>query len=379
MRFAAVIGHKSVKEKLTATAREGRVSHAQLFLGPEGAGNLAMALAYAQFLVCENREAADSCGTCPACVKMSRMVHPDVSYSYPVAGKEKIKNPKSVDFVEEWRKAVTDNPYLGYAEWVEQLDIENKQGLISVDEAADILRRLSLKAVEAPYRIVLIWCPEKMNAQSANKLLKIIEEPPVDTVFLLVASQYEQLLPTITSRTQLVKVNRLRDDELTTALVERHGLSRDDAKKVAHRSDGSYRQAQLILSEETPESDPAAQFLAWMRACLQLNVGALSKQMDEFASESRERQKSYLQFCLQIVRECVLLQYGDERLVRLEVKDLEAYRKFAPFVHTGNMDIFSKTLNDAIFHLERNANAKILFMDVSFSIHRLLQLKAVPA
>ena len=148
--------------------------------------------------------------------------------------------------------------------------------------------------------------------------------------------------PTITSRTQLVKVNRLRDDELTTALVERHGLGRDDAKKVAHRSDGSYRQAQLILSEETPESDPAAQFLAWMRACLQLNVGALSKQMDEFASESRERQKSYLQFCLQIVRECVLLQYGDERLVRLEGKDMEAYRKFAPFVHTGNMDVFSK-------------------------------------
>lgn len=379
MRFSEVIAHKSVKEKLTANAREGRVSHAQLFLGPEGAGNLALALAYAQFLVCEQREASDSCGHCPSCVKMSKLVHPDVSFSYPVAGKEKIKNPKSIDFVEEWRKAVIQNPYIGYAEWVEELDIENKQGLISVDEAADILRRLSLKAVEAPYRIVIIWCPEKMNVQSANKLLKIIEEPPVDTVFLLIASQYEQLLPTITSRTQLVKVNRLRDDELTSALVERNGLARDEAKKIAHRADGSYRQAQLILSDESPETDPAAQFLTWMRACLQLNIGALSKQMDEFAGQSRERQKGYLQFCLQVLRECVLLQYGDERMVRLEGKDLESLRKFSPFVHVGNVEAFSKTLNDAIFHLERNANAKILFMDSSFSIHRLLNQKAVPA
>ena len=238
---------------------------------------------------------------------------------------------------------MTDNPYLGYAEWVEQLDIENKQGLISVDEAADILRRLSLKAVEAPYRIVLIWCPEKMNAQSANKLLKIIEEPPVDTVFLLVASQYEQLLPYhhLAYATRQGEPPPRRRTDYRARRTTRARPGRREESGAPFRRQLPAGAAHLIGRDARIGSGRAVP-LAWMRACLQLNVGALSKQMDEFASESRERQKSYLQFCLQIVRECVLLQYGDERLVRLEGKDMEAYRKFAPFVHTGNMDVFSK-------------------------------------
>jgi DNA polymerase-3 subunit delta' len=376
MQFQQVIGQQKIKQRLISGVKENRVSHAQLFLGPEGSGNLAIAIAYAQYLVCEKPGDTDSCGQCSACIKMNKLVHPDVSFSYPVAPREKISKPKSVDFVEEWRKSVIDNPYINFNDWVEFLDIENKQGIIAVEESADILRRLSLKSVESGYKIVIIWLPEKLHISAANKLLKIIEEPPDQTIFILVAENHEQILTTISSRTQLIKINRIDDVEMLESLMTRHSLQREAAKKIVHRADGNYREALRLLTEDTEEDDDAKLFLEWMRHCLKANVGGISEFSESMTTVGREKQKMFLKTALHIARECLLMNYADHSMVRLEGEELEAFKKFAPFINRNNAEEFLNELNQAHFHLERNANTKILFTDLSFKMNHLLHVKA---
>jgi DNA polymerase III subunit delta' len=374
MQFKDVIGQEALKKQLARTAKENRVSHAQLFLGSEGSGNLALAIAYAQFLVCENA-GEDSCGTCPACIKMNKLSHPDVTFSYPVASKDKISKPKSSDFAEEWRTAVLDNPYLNFNDWVEQLDIENKQGIISAEECNDIVRRLSLTSYEHGYKIVIIWQPEKLFHAAAPKLLKIIEEPPEQTLFLLVAENYEQIIATITSRTQLVKLEHLADEEIAQALIQRFQLGKEAAKKMAHRADGNYREALLLAANSTIEEDDAKLFLQWMRDCLKLKVKEIGDFVDTIADRPREKQKVFLRTSLQIVRECLMVNYGHHSMIRMEGEELESFKRFAPFVNKNNAEDFARQLSEAHFHLERNANTKILFTDLSFTINRLLQVK----
>ena len=375
MLFKDVIGQTDVKERLIRSVNENRVSHALLFLGPEGSGNLPLALAFAQYLVCEKKNAEDSCGKCAGCIKMKKLVHPDVTFSFPVTTREKIKNPKSVDFISDWRKAVLANPYLGYNEWITELDSENKQGNISVDESADILQRLSLKSVEAPYKIVVIWLAEKMNAPATNKLLKIIEEPPEQTFFFLVSENYEQMLPTILSRTQLVKVKRITDEEMTLALMEKHSLSKDSAQKIAHRSGGNYLEAINLIHHHDEEQNENKRFLEWMRACLKLNLPAINDLTQDLAATSREQQKLFFQNSLHIFRECLMINYADRSMVRFEGEELEGFKKFSVFVNGKNAERFIEELNQAHFHLERNANFKILFADLSLKVNALLQIK----
>lgn len=375
MQFQQVIGQQQAKQRLVHAVKENRVSHAQLFLGPEGSGNLAMAIAYAQFLVCEKPGDVDSCGTCSACIKMNKLVHPDVTFSYPVAPRDKISKPKSVDFAEDWRKAIIGNPYLNFNDWVEFLDIENKQGIIAVEESADILRRLSLKSVESGYKIVIIWLPEKLHISAANKLLKIIEEPPDQTVFILVAENHEQLMNTIASRTQLVKINRIDDKEVMESLMSKHEIQRDAAKKIVHLSEGNYREAQLLLNNDHAEVDEARIFLEWMRHCLKANVSGIVEFSESMTRVGREKQKRFLQTSLHIARECLMMNYADHSMVKLEGDELIAFKKFAPFVNKNNADQFLEEFNKAHFHLERNANTKILFTDLSFIMNRLLHIK----
>lgn len=374
MQFKNVIGQAAVKQRLVNSVKENRVSHAQLFLGAEGSGNLAMAIAYAQYLVCENSN-DDSCGVCPACIKMSKLIHPDMTFSYPVAPKEKVSKPKSVDYIEDWRKAVIENPYLNFNDWVEFLDIENKQGIISVEESADILRRLSLKSVESGYKIVIIWLPEKLHLSAANKLLKIIEEPPDQTIFILVAENHERIISTITSRTQLIKINNISDEEIVSALISHHGLEQNAAKKIAHRADGNYREALLMVNNDPEEEDDSKRFLEWMRSCLKSNVANIAEFSDSMSKVGRERQKMFLQTALHIARECLMMNYADHSMIRMEGKELEDFKRFAPFVNENNAEQFVEELNKAHFHLERNANTKILFTDLSFKMNRLLHIK----
>jgi DNA polymerase-3 subunit delta' len=375
MQFKDVIGQQAVKQQLIRTAKENRISHAQLFLGAEGSGNLALAAAYAQYLVCESPNETDSCGKCSACIKMNKLAHPDVSFSYPVAPKEKMSKPKSSDFADEWRSAVLENSYLNFNDWVEQLDIENKQGIISAEECGDIIRRLSLKSFEHGYKIVIIWLPEKLFYAAAPKLLKIIEEPPDQTIFLLVAKNYEEIISTITSRTQLVKLQELSDDEIASSLVERLQLNKTTAKKIAHRADGNYREALLLASNSTIEDDDARLFLQWMRDCLKLKVKEIGAFVETIADRPREKQKVFLRTSLQIARECLIVNYGHHSMIRMVGEELENFKRFAPFVNRNNAELFAEKLSEAHYHLERNANTKILFTDLSFEINKLLQIK----
>ena len=376
MKFASVIGHGEVKSRLIQSALDSRVSHALLFLGPEGSGNLPMAIAFAQYLVCEKRTEFDSCGQCPGCKKMEKMAHPDVSYTYPVAPKEKISKPKSSDFITQWREGVIANPYLNYNDWMEGLELDNKQGIISVEESADILNRLSLKSVESMHKIVIIWLPERMNASSSNKLLKIIEEPPEDTLFFLVSENHELLLPTIISRTQLIKINRISDADMQEAIQKVHHLEAAAARRLVHRANGDYNETLKLIRNDEADADLNQKFLSWMRSCLKLNMTGIQEHSQEFGLSSRESQKNFLRHSLDIVRECLVINYGDRSLIRLEGKDLDDIQRFAPFVNQANVDGFADELNKAHFHLERNANSKLLFTDLSFSIYRLLNTKA---
>ncbi len=334
-----------------------------------------MAIAYAQYLFCENKGVNDSCGECPSCIKIQKLLHPDLTFSYPVATKPKLDKPRSVDFIVEWREAILNNPYISYQEWIEQIDLENKQGSIAVSEATDILNRLSLKSVEGGYKIVILWLPETLHTSAANKLLKIIEEPPDHTIFLLVGEDYGQIIPTITSRAQLVKVNRLSENEMIPALVNIHGLEHKTARHIAHRADGNYNEGLKLIRNDESDADLNQWFLLWMRACYSGNVMQIIEYTTAFAAESRENQKGHLHHALNVARECLLINYGDRSMIHFEGKELDELGRFAPFIHINNAEEFIIKLSEATYHIERNANSKLLFTDLSFSVQNILHRK----
>ena len=370
MQFKDVIGQEKVKQRLLNSVHENRVSHAQLFLGPGGAGTLPLAMAYIQFIGCENKQAEDSCGHCNSCLKFGKLIHPDEHFTYPVATVKDVKNPKSVNFVGQWREAVTENPYLSLQQWYDLLGMENKQGFISVEESSDIIRGLSLKSFESEYKFVLVWMPEKMRTDAANKLLKIIEEPPQKTLFILVAEDEEQIIPTIRSRTQLVKITRLNDNELAAALVFKFNLDRAKANVLAHLSQGDFITAQTLLAEGA--ENEAHDFIDWMRLCYRLPMKDLTKWVDEMAKTGRENQKNFLYYATHIARESLMLNFAGEQAVRLDENQFHSIKKFASQLNFRNGFSFVDELNRAHYHIERNGNPKIVFMDLSIKMNKLI-------
>jgi DNA polymerase-3 subunit delta' len=372
MLFREIIGQQAIKERLTRSVKEGRISHAQLFLGPEGSGCLAMAVAYAQFISCKNKVADDSCGQCSSCVKYNKLVHPDLHFVYPIALSKDIRT--STNVAAEWRNALLDNPYITLFNWFEQLNAENKQAVIGVEESAEILSKLSLTTYEAEYKIMIIWQAEKMNPAAANKLLKILEEPPDKTLFLLVCESEDQLLRTIVSRTQLIKIMKISDEDLTKALVDRYGLSAEAAEKTAHLADGNFAEALSLISENENAGQNLTSFQKLMRASLKFDPKAVMTWIDEISAAGRERQKNFLNYALHIMRESMVLNYADASLVKLGADEQDFVKKFSPFIHANNIEQFIEELNKAHYHMERNANAKILFMDLAFKFNELLNV-----
>lgn len=372
MLFKEIIGQQAVKDRLVRSFKEGRISHAQLFLGPEGSGSLPIALAYAQYISCKNKTDEDSCGQCSSCVKYNKLVHPDLHFVYPVALSKDVKT--STDVAANWREAFLDNPYITLFNWFEQLSAENKQAVIGVEESGEILRKLSLTTYEAEYKIMIIWQAEKMNPAAANKLLKILEEPPDKTLFLLVCENEDQLLRTIVSRTQLIKINKISDRDLIDVLVSRHNQTPDAAEKIAHLADGSYAEAQLLLSENENAGQNLASFQKLMRASLKFDPKAVMAWIDDISVAGRERQKNFLNYALHIMRESMIVNYGDTILVKLGADEQDFVKKFSPFIHGRNIERFIDELNKAHYHMERNANAKILFMDLACKFSELLNV-----
>ena len=307
------------------------------------------------------------------------MVHPDIHFVYPVVTGV-VKNPKSVDFVEDWRQQMIPDPYMSLNDWVDVLtggEAKTKQGNIPVEEAQDIIHKISLKAFEGKYKVIIIWMPEKMPPPTANKLLKSLEEPPDDTVFILASEARDQLLATILSRTQLVKLNRLSDSEIAEGLEQGFGIPAPEALNIARLADGNYSLALELAGRETGNGSHEEMFLNWMRLCFNplKTMDKLLLWVEGMAAEGREQQKQFLAANLQVLRECLLVNVADGAMVKLEDTQRVAIQKFLPFVNLNNVDDFAAALTEAAYHLERNAHAKILFLDLSLKISSVLQKK----
>ena len=379
MQFKDIIGHENVKSRLINSVKDGRISHAQLFLGQEGCGNLPLAIAYAQYVSCLNKTETDSCGVCDSCMKYEKLIHPDLHFVFPVASSAEVKDkPTSKKYITQWREAILEEPYLSLAHWQNRIETGNKQLLISKNESEDILKTLSLKTYESEYKVMIIWYPERFNIASGNKLLKIIEEPPSKTLFILVAQDSEQILTTILSRTQLVKVGRIKEDVLQAELMKKYSLEASVANKFAHQSDGNFITAQKLIEHSATEEEFHDLFKVWMRSAFTGKVDGLITWSENMASASfgREKQKQFLKYSLHVFRESLMQNYGDAEMERVASNEVKFLSNFAPYIHGANCIEIIELFNDASYHIERNANPKILFLDVSLKLTKLLRVEA---
>lgn len=370
MLFSEVVGQNTVKNKLIQSADKNRIAHAQLFLGPEGSGNLALALAYAQYLNCVNKTMSDSCGKCVSCIKYNKLIHPDLHFSYPIIAID--KNTVSTDYIKEWRTAIAENPYLNYNQWLTYLEAENKQGNIPIAECHDIIKKLTFKSFEAAYKVLIMWLPEYLK-ETGNVLLKIIEEPPPDTIFLLVAENYDDLIGTITSRMQLMKINRISDQDLNNILISKNELSQDEASQLVFLSEGNYNKVLQLLAENKNNNDEI--FQKWMRACFANKGKELILLIDEISALGREKQKILLEYSINLFRECILINSGASQMVRLFGKELTFIQNFSSYVNIFNSSKIIEEFNKAHYHIERNANSRILFLDLSVKTGKMLRSK----
>ncbi|MBX9850165.1 MAG: DNA polymerase III subunit delta [Cytophagaceae bacterium] len=373
MLFSEIPGLDEVKKTLINSVKSNHVHHAQLFMGTEGSANLAMAIAYATYINCEEKKEDDSCGTCPSCIKFKKLAHPDINFVFPISTTKNIpKDPMSSLFMKEWRTFVLENPYGNLNDWANHIGAENKQLNISVEESRNIIKTLSLKAFEAEYKILFIWQPENLHTSAANALLKILEEPPVKTVFLLVANNLEKILGTIQSRTQKVKIRSFTDDELKKGLVSKFQMEEKKASQLAYMADGNFNEA-LRLDQEA-EEDHHVFFRDWMRICYKKNNWPeLIEWSENFQKLGREMQKSLLQYGLNMLRETLVYSYAGDKLVRLQNEDLKFVQGFSKVLNEPKVEAIAEQLNQAHYHIERNANPKITFLDVSLYISGVLK------
>ena len=388
MRFSDVIGQASVKESLTGMVKANRLSHALIFLAKDGTGGLPLALAMAQYLVCEKvnnnttpetslfGEAEpvvipdDACGKCPACLKAADMVHPDIHYSYPVIPRKSGDKPVATDYIKEWREFVPIHPYGDVYDWLQFIGAENKQGNITAHECNDIIRKLNLKSFESTYKILLMWMPEYLGNEG-NKLLKLIEEPPANTLFILVARDESKILPTILSRTQLVRIPMLSVKELTQALITRAGASPEAANQAASTAEGSYREA--MLSMQHAGADWQEMVRSWLNATLRTGPADQVKWVAEAAALGREKQKQLLRYFNHLLEQSIHLQILGKEHMQLPQAESDFAERINKIATLDQQQALLKVLDDAVYHIERNANAKILFQALTIRIYHIVK------
>jgi DNA polymerase III subunit delta' len=372
--FKNIIGQTPVKERLLHMLHDGRVPHALMFSGPEGSGNLPAAFAFIQYLFCKNKTESDSCGTCISCIKTSKLIHPDVHLVFPISKSKDVK--VSDDLVKEFRELFLETPYITLHDWFNSLDAENKQPIIPTDEANGILKKLSYTSYEGGYKIMVIWQPEKMNTESANKLLKILEEPPEQTLFLLICNSPEQLLATIISRVQQIPFYKIETEDIAKGLMAQFDCQEQAAKQAALLSDGNYREAQLLLQHTDGGAAYLQNFRTFMLIALKFDAFKAVTWVDDNARTGREKQKQFLQYGLEIFRDCLMLNFGSVDLVRHSGEEKEFVTKFSRFVNQRNYEKLLEEFNSAFYHIERNANPKILFMDLIMKTNELINMPA---
>ena len=371
MLFSEIIGLDETKQTLTKSVANNHVAHAQMFLGHNGSANLAMALAYATYLNCEDKGETDACGKCSSCSKMGKLIHPDLHFLFPVAGKIDDKGGARAELMANWRGFVQELPYAGVQEWASFAGVDNKQLSISVDEVRDMIKDLSLKAFEGTYKVVIMWQPQMMAAAPANAMLKILEEPSAKTIFLLVVNDPEKVMTTVISRTQLVKIRSFSNEEIEKYLVERSGVEPKAASQIAHIADGNLQQAFSIMNDVKDDNLPI--FQKWMRACFTRNYTDFVTMADEFHDLKREGQKGLFYFALTVLRDSLIMNYGHEGMVKLPEESLAFIKNFSKVVNEKNIEPIMKLINEAYYHIERNANDKLVFVDTSISIARVIK------
>ncbi len=367
MHFSQIPGHQETKQLLLNSVQQNHVAHAQLFMGKEGSANLALALAYATYINCENKQPEDACGTCNSCAKMNKLVHPDFNFVMPVTATKNIsKDVLSQKFLTDWREFVLANPYQGLNEWMQHIGAENKQGLISKEESRQLVKLVSLKAFEGDYKIVVIWLPELMHPTAANALLKLLEEPPAKTLFLLVSQSAEKLLATITSRTQFVQVRAFTDQEVMDYLQDNYRLDETAAYQITQLAEGSLNAASKLTSEIS--SDYFTFFTEWMRYCYSYKFADVVDMGDRFQTLGRENQKNFLLYALNLFRKVTLFSVDASLISYLPPNELDFVQKFSKVITHANAGQLAEELNEAHYHIERNANPKMVFVDSSIQI-----------
>jgi DNA polymerase III subunit delta' len=374
MKFSDITGQKDIIGKLINSVKSERVSHAQLFAGPEGCGSLALALAYAQYVSCENRSPRDSCGICKSCVKYEKMIHPDLHFVFPVIKDKKISEPVSDNYIEKWREFVGQSPFFSLNKWLDSIEVGNAQGLIFASEASEILKKLSLKSFESDFKIMVIWLPEKMHLSTANKLLKLIEEPPEKTLFLLVSEEPDKVIPTILSRCQLIKVPSFRTADIAEYLIERFHIHKGKADDISKVANGNIIKAIEMCEQADSSLLNLDRFKNLMRFAWKRDIVSIINWSEEIASIGREPQKNFLSFSLRLVRENLMLTLDQMKnsLVYMTGEEAEFSSKFHPYINRENTYSLADELNIAYSHIEANGNAKIVFLDLALKITRLI-------
>ncbi|WP_300283913.1 DNA polymerase III subunit [uncultured Alistipes sp.] len=376
MQFKEIIGQKETIGHLVRGVDGGRIGHAQLFTGDEGFGALPLAVAYVQYINCTNRHDGDSCGVCPSCRQIAQLAHPDVHFVFPVntpKGRSSSEKPLSDRFLPEWRKIFAETGgYFNEPMWYSAIDIDNKQGNISTFEADEIIRKLSFKSFESEYKAVVVWLPERMNVQAANKLLKILEEPWSKTLFLLVSASPDRLLATILSRTQSVAVPGIEAGALTAHLASSRGLSDADARQVARLSRGSVLEAGRILSHGSGDDAHFDLFVRLMRLSYEDRHMELLEWAETVASMGREEQKRLMENSIRLIRDSYMLTAGVEQVAFLFGREYDFCRKFAPYVHNGNVERIVSEMELVIRQIAQNGNPRIVFPHFALSVSKLI-------
>lgn len=382
MLFSEIIGQNEVKQLLTRSVDNGRIPHAQLFIGAEGSGMLPLAIAYAQYILCQNITTENTQGNAACNLKFEQFNHPDLHFIYPVNKTPKDeKHPTSADFISPWREFVKQTPYGNYNDWADKVGFKS-QPIIGVDQTTEIFQKIALKSFEGGYKIMIIWCADKMNVETSNKLLKLLEEPTDNTVFILITENESNILQTIISRCQIVRFKPTSPESIITQLTQNFQVDKNQAIKLAHQSQGNYNWVLKKLNHQDEEEQQFdALFVKWVRYA----YGVVKRKdytiellnwAEQAAKMGKEQQKLFLHHTLEMVRQAFLLNYKVNDLIYMEPKvDKFELKNFAPFIHHNNIFQFEKEITDALYHLERNGNSNLIFTDLSLNLTRLLHTK----
>jgi len=377
MLFREIPGNNAIKTQLISATKNNRISHAQLFSGNSGSAKLALAFAYSTYLHCTNKLDEDSCGRCPSCIKHKTLSHPDLHLVFPVLKIGGAKEAVSDNFIASWRDFILKNMYASLNGWIDMFGTQNKmgaKGAIYKDETVVIHKKLALKSFEARYRVVLIWMPEQMTKEVSNKLLKLFEEPPVGTIFLLVSEKPNALLPTITSRMQKIQVSGFKDQDIIR-FFKNEKVTEERIKQLIRLTDADLGEMIQLLEEGVQEIDMLDKFSSWMRTIYKMDVENISKWVDSMSSSGRKNQNVFLSYTIKMMRECLIFNFANKDLLKINQKEAGFISKFAPFIHEENSIIIIEELENAIKAINRNGNAKILFFELSLKMVKLLKVK----